>query len=93
MKRNRTEWGQQKHQNGQNTRDGKVESIIRPEKQEDKLTHRSGNKEAPKEGEKNPTFMLDERSPAGVEEGDGAELPPERRRLECSHPGLLARLW
>ena len=37
---------------------------------------------------KDPTFVLAESTPAGVEEGDGAELPRERR-LECSHPGRL----
>jgi hypothetical protein len=40
---------------------------------------------------KDPTFVLAERSPAGVEEGDVVELPSERR-LECrlcSHPGLM----
>lgn len=54
---------------------------------EDKLMHRrSGRKGGTGRG-KDPTFvLLDERSPAGVEERDGAELPPERRRLECSHP-------
>ena len=48
IKLNRWEWGQEEHQTGQKTRDGKVE-CIRPEKQEDKLMHRSGKKEAPKE--------------------------------------------
>jgi len=48
IKLNRWEWGQEEHQTGQKTRDGKVE-CIRPEKQEDKLMHRSGEKEAPKE--------------------------------------------
>jgi len=37
---------------------------------------------------KDPTFVLAESTPAGVEEGDGAELPRERP-LECSHPGRL----
>ena len=37
---------------------------------------------------KDPTFVLAESTPVGVEEGDGAELPRERR-LECSHPGRL----